>query len=100
MAKTKCIVVVLATALFLSCSAAFAQSISQVSGNGQLACEACPTHPITQFNPVVVQVKDATGKPLPGATVSWAFQSAQSGFGNVTSPSTVTDSNGQASNTF
>jgi uncharacterized protein (TIGR03437 family) len=100
MTKTKCIVVAIATALFLLCGSTFAQSIATFSGNGQLACEACPTKPITIFNPVVVLVKDATGKPLPNATVSWAFSSASSGFGNVISTTTTTDANGQSSNTF
>jgi uncharacterized protein (TIGR03437 family) len=100
MTKTKSIVVAFTAALFIISGSAQAQSISIVSGNGQLACQACPTKPITIFNPIVVQVKDASGKPLPGATVSWKFASTQAGFGNVISGQTVTDANGQSSNTF
>jgi len=109
MTKTKSIVLAFAVALFLLCNSAFAQAtLSIVSGNGQLACEACVGQgvPFIIFNPVVVQVKDApgpNGKPVAGATVTWVFNSdptTQAGFGNVTSSTTTTDANGQASTTF
>src|SRR5215831_6582937 len=100
MTKIKTIVVAFATALFILCGSAFAQSISIVSGNGQLACQSCPTKPITIYNPVVVLVKDASGKPLPNATVTWTFSSTLSASGNVISAQTTTDANGQSSNTF
>jgi uncharacterized protein (TIGR03437 family) len=100
MTKTKTIVLAFATALFIFSSSVHAQSISIVSGNGQLSCQSCPTKPITIFNPIVVLVKDASGRPLPNATVSWTFASSQSGFGNVISAQTLTDANGQSSNTF
>lgn len=99
MTKTNSIVVAIATALFIMCGSAAAQSISIVSGNGQLACEACPTLPVVAFNPLIVQVKDATGKLLPGATVTWTFASTQAAYGSVSNSSTVTDANGQASTT-
>jgi uncharacterized protein (TIGR03437 family) len=100
MTQIKSIVVVAVTLLFLLCGSASAQSISIVSGNGQLACQACPTKPITTYNPIVVLVKDSTGKPLPNATVSWTFSSSQAAFGNVATSITTTDVNGQSSNTF
>jgi len=100
MTNLKSIVVAIATVLFILSSSAFGQSISIASGNGQLTCQSCPTKPITQFNPAVVLVKDATGKPLPNATVSWTFTSSQSAFGNVLNSQTVTDASGQSSNVF
>jgi uncharacterized protein (TIGR03437 family) len=99
MTKIKSIVLCFATALIISGSAS-AQSISIVSGNGQLTCQACPTIPITIFNPLVVQVKDATGKLVPGATIAWTFNSNATVFGNVGQATTTTDANGQASNTI
>src|SRR5947209_9996925 len=57
--------------LFLfSAAIASAQSISIVSGNGQLICSQCPTRSFT-YDPLVVMVKDGRGVPVPNATVSW-----------------------------
>ena len=101
MTKSKCLVVAVATALFIVCGSASAQnvSLSIVSGNGQLICASCPTKPITSFNPLVVLVKDATGKPVPNATISWTFNSIQAATGSLTT-TTTTDANGQSSNTL
>src|SRR5689334_13915572 len=100
MTKIKTIIAVCAPLLVFSSVSALAQSISIVSGNGQLGCPTCPSKPITVFNPLVVSVKDATGRPLQGATVTWIFASTQSASGNVFTASTVTDANGQATNNF
>jgi uncharacterized protein (TIGR03437 family) len=101
MTKNKSLVFAVAIALFIICSSASAQnvSISIVSGNGQLICASCPTKPITTFNPLVVQVKDATGRPVPNATIAWTFTSIQSASGSLNS-TTTTDANGQSQNTL
>jgi len=101
MTKNKSLVFAVATALFLICSSASAQnvSISIVSGNGQLICASCPTKAITTFNPLVVLVKDTTGKPVPNATITWIFTSVQAATGSLNS-TTTTDANGQSQNTL
>src|ERR1051326_1416674 len=55
--------------LFLSTSAS-AQSISIVSGNGQVICSQCPTRSF-MFDPLVVMVKDGRGAPMANASVTW-----------------------------
>ena len=99
MTKSKCIAFAIAAALFLISGVASAQSISIVSGNGQLACEACPTRPITSFDNLVVLVKNAAGTPLQGATVNWAFTSIQSAAANIPAQ-TITDANGMTNIPF
>src|SRR4051794_39344477 len=73
--------------------AASAQTISIVSGDGQL------TPQFQVQDPMVVVVKDAQGKPLSGVTVNWTTSGGQ---GNLTrsdvNGNTVTDANGQTSN--
>jgi hypothetical protein len=64
----------------LGAGAARAQSISIVSGNGQLLDTA--TH--SQSNPLVVIVRDANGNPVKGATVNWT--ASPTGDGQWTNP--------------
>jgi len=70
-----------------------AQTISKVSGDGQLVIQA-----VLSSNPMVVLVRDASGNPLPNAKVTWAV--TPTGQGGVVSGSTTTDANGDASNIF
>ena len=84
------------TALFLFPAFCQAQTISIVSGNGQLVCPDCPVNP-QQYVPLVVQVNNAAGNPVANTTVTWT--ATQSGDTAVTAKST-TDSAGQASLAF
>jgi uncharacterized protein (TIGR03437 family) len=73
-----------------------AQTISIVSGDGQLVCPDCAGGPFA-FAPLVVQVNNAAGQPEANATVMWT--PTQQGLPSVTA-STTTNSAGQASYTF
>lgn len=84
------------TALFFSPVLCQAQSISIVSGNGQLVCPSC-TGPTAVFTPLVVVVVDSNGAPLANATVTWI--ATQYGNQPVTT-TTVTNFSGQASYVF
>ena len=81
--------------LLLLAGAAFSQTISIVSGDGQLVSTF--TNP--QSTPMVVVVHDAAGNPIPNATVTWAVISGTS-TGGLLNFKTTTDSNGQTSNDF
>jgi uncharacterized protein (TIGR03437 family) len=73
-----------------------AQTISIVSGNGQLVKAFFPSSA-----PLVVVVRDANGNPLKGVQVSWTVSGGTSGTpGILYAPQTTTDANGQATNTF
>ena len=63
-----------ATIAGLVCAgAASAQNtISVVSGNGQVTCSSCPPPVFQFFEPLVVKVTDASGQPVAGATVNWS----------------------------
>ena len=75
----------------LLAGAAFCQSISIVSGDGQVG----PT--LTNLPaPLVVLVRDASGNPLPNVTVTWAVTTQQGG--NLSFTTSKTDSNGNARN--
>ncbi len=65
-----------------------AGAITAVSGGGQ-------TDPVvaTLKNPLVVQVTDRTGNPLPGATITWT---ATVGGGTFDSTTTHTDASGRS----
>jgi uncharacterized protein (TIGR03437 family) len=78
----------------LGAGAARAQSITLVSGNGQLLDTL--TH--SQSLPLVVLLRDASGNPVKGATVNWSATPA--GHGNVASAQTTTDSTGQTQTFF
>ena len=72
MAKLKFLLWTLASVLFLVTGAS-AQTVSIVSGNGQMTCAFFCGIPF--FNPLVVVVKDANGAPVPNATVTWTVTS-------------------------
>jgi len=65
-----------------------AQSLTIVSGNGQLSFENFLSQPCT------VQAKDSSGNPVAGATVNFTLTQ---GFGGVQTPAATTDNNGMAS---
>ena len=65
-------------------------TVTLVSGNNQTGAVASPLPA-----PLVVQVTDAEGNPVSGVTVHWAAI----GGGSVSSPTSVTDANGDASMT-
>ncbi|MBZ5592731.1 MAG: hypothetical protein LAP39_10880 [Acidobacteriia bacterium] len=74
---------------------ALCQSISIVSGDGQLL------QPLVSgdfVQPLVVLVRDAAGNPLPNATVTWAVVTLQGG--GLAFITTKTDSTGQTSNSL
>ncbi|MBV8820275.1 MAG: Ig-like domain-containing protein, partial [Acidobacteriaceae bacterium] len=78
--------------LFVAAVTLPAQTLSIVSGTGQIVIE--------QFLsvPMVVQASDASGKPVAGATVTWSITQ---GSGTLEGPPTAqTDANGQASMIF
>jgi uncharacterized protein (TIGR03437 family) len=78
-----------------------AQTISAVSGNGQIVCQLCfSASPKTTYDPLVVRVLDAAGRPLPSATVTWQITAATGQAGSLSSSSTVTDATGQTSVQF
>jgi uncharacterized protein (TIGR03437 family) len=76
----------------LSTGAAFAQTVSIVSGQGQVVRSSNII-----ATPMVVLVRNASGNPVTGATVTWKLST---GGGTVLHPTTTTDSNGQTSNSF
>jgi uncharacterized protein (TIGR03437 family) len=77
----------------MAAATASAQTISILSGDGQVAAQNFAAQA-----PMVVVVKNLQGQPQAGVTVTWTITS---GGGSLLSGSTtVTDSNGQASNSF
>src|SRR5579871_1372882 len=85
------------TVLFLLPAFSQAQSLSIVSGNGQLVCLVCKGGPY-KFAPLWVQVYDSTGKSVgAGTVVTWT--ATQTGAPTQTGTST-TNSAGQASFTY
>jgi uncharacterized protein (TIGR03437 family) len=86
----------------LCTSALFAQvptNITIVSGNGQLICQTCFNASQPGFGLMAVRVTDANGNPVSGTTVNWAV-TAGGQAGQLSLPSTFTDSNGIATNIF
>ena len=86
------------TGLFLFPAFCQAQTISIVSGNGQLVCPDCPINP-QRYAPLVVQVNSATGSPVAaGVTVTWTTTQT----GNIApfTATSTTNSAGQASYPF
>ena len=77
----------------VSLTAASAQTISVVSGNGQVLGQSANLN----LSPLVVKVVDANGNPVPGATINW---NASAIFGNfflatgTNQWTSTTDSNG------
>jgi uncharacterized protein (TIGR03437 family) len=84
------------TALFLFPAFCQAQTVSIVSGNGQLVCPDCPVNP-QKYAALMVQVNDSSMKPVAGATVTWTITQPGS---PTTAPTSVTNSAGQASLAF
>src|SRR5438552_1831321 len=69
-----------------------AQTLTMVSGNGQLVFEQFPAS-----KPLTVQALDAFGRPAPNVPITWGIpQSA----GTVNPKTSTTDVNGQAQTTF
>jgi len=86
------------TALFLLPALCPAQSISIISGDGQVICPDCAyaTAALDSI-PMVVQVNNSSGQAMANTTVTWT--STQTGFTPVTATS-VTNSVGQATCNF
>jgi hypothetical protein len=78
--------------LFISAQVSSAQSLSVVSGDGQVTVQ----NNLANY-PLVVVATDASGKPLAGVRVTWSL----SGTGNLSDGNqTVTGPDGQTSNQF
>src|SRR5438093_10110393 len=78
--------------IVLAAAGAPAQTLSIVSGDGQVAPQNFQLP-----GPLLVVAKNASGNPVPGITVNWSL----SGPGNlVGGDRTVTDSSGQATNGY
>jgi uncharacterized protein (TIGR03437 family) len=86
-----------ALAGFLFAASASAQSVVIISGNGQMIC-TCAQTTFTEFDPIIVQVNDANGNPIPDATVNWAVTSLVPG--TLGSTQTFTGVNGQTPNFY
>src|SRR3954453_21428143 len=86
----KAIILLFVLALLVA-PAAFAQSLSIVSGNGQVVQEQ------RLSNPLVVQVKDAAGNPVAGVAVTWNIAP---GTGTLVGQTNTTDASGKASASF
>ena len=84
-------------AALLGSAPASAQTVSIVSGNGQLICGQCPTRTFI-FDPLVVVVRDARGNPMPNATVNWSVNNPPGSDGRLSSSATVTGADGTTSN--
>jgi uncharacterized protein (TIGR03437 family) len=100
---------VMAGTLFVLASAsAFAQTLTIISGNGQLTCPNCTTNPSAGFNPLVVELRDPGGNPIPNETVTWqvttpatsTFIQAQGLVNGATSTTTTTDASGRSQVSF
>ena len=100
MAKPKLLLSVLVFFL-LAAGAASAQTVSIVSGQGQVTCFICPNG----FDDLVVKVVDANGAPMANASVAWTV----TGIAAITDPNTgasgqtattATDSTGQPGSGF
>ncbi len=92
MNSTKAFILAALSFLILIPGGVHAQGISIVSGNGQLLQEQ-----FLSTTPLVVQIRDATGRPIAGAQVAWAVTQ---GSGTVVNQAGSTDGNGQASTYF
>ncbi len=69
-----------------------AQTLSIVSGNGQIVFGGFYSHTV----PMVVQANDSRGNPVKGVAITWSIQ----GTGSLSGPQSSTDQNGQASTSF
>lgn len=96
MARLKFLLLGLVCVLSFAAGSGSAQTVSIVSGTGQVICSGGQCS-LPFFDPLVVVVKDANGNPLPNQTVTWSVSGPGSILG---SNQTVTDANGQTSITF
>ena len=78
--------------LALATLPAFAQTITLVSGNGQMAQENFPA-----VKPMVIKAVNAAGAGIPNASVAWTVTQGEGALSEV---GTATDANGQASALF
>jgi uncharacterized protein (TIGR03437 family) len=85
--------------LLLFAGTAGAQTLSIVSGNGQLICSSCPTRTFA-FDPLVVIAKDARGNPVANVNVTWTANNPQGVDGHVSSATSTTGADGTTSNFF
>src|SRR5271165_4791700 len=93
--QNRLIIILAAFACLLVVTAASAQTVSVVSGNGQVICPGCFGANNVQFQLTIVKVTDANGNPLPNQTVTWTTTGAT--LGNTSS---ITDANGMTSTTL
>jgi uncharacterized protein (TIGR03437 family) len=92
MALLKSFVWTLSVLCLLAAGSAQAQTVSIVSGNGQLVLA------VHVSEPMIVKVTDAAGNPLKNVTVTWAVAA---GIGTLQQPLTsTTDNEGKTSKTF
>lgn len=98
----KKVLLLIVAALTVYAGVGCAQTVSIVSGNGQLTCPRCiQENPNVSFAPLVVLVKDASGNPAPGVPVTWVkVGGVDLGMGSLTNAVTTTDAAGMSSNTF
>src|SRR5437762_1688397 len=82
------------TLFFSGISALYAQTgtLSMVSGNGQVVLEQFLT-----TSPLVVQAKDASGRPISNLPVTWSITQ---GMGTLVTTTSTTDANGQSNTLF
>src|SRR5262245_17245539 len=88
---------ILAGLFLFTASIVSAQSISIVSGNGQIVCSLCPTRSF-QFDPLVVSVKNASGAPVANTTVTWTVKNLAGADARVINATTTTGADGTSSN--
>jgi uncharacterized protein (TIGR03437 family) len=85
-------------ALFFFPILSTAQTVSIVSGNGQLVCPICPGLTTQSFALLVVQVNGSNGSPVASTALTWTvMQTGGSNTTTTTTTTTTTDSSGQAS---
>ena len=98
MAKLKMLLWALACVLVVAAGTASAQTVSIVSGTGQVTCSFfCGAG---FFDPLVVVMKDGNGNPVANAVVTWSVSGPGTIQGGSSSATTTTDSTGQTSVTF
>ena len=74
-------------------------NLSVLSGNGEVACDTQgPTFQVYNNAPISVKATNASGSPVSGATVTWTLGTVQGESVSLASPTSITDSNGIATN--
>jgi uncharacterized protein (TIGR03437 family) len=75
-----------------------AANISVTQGNGQMICDGCPMTGLPFFDPLIVNVTDASGNPVPNAQVTWSIVSTTATFsGSLANTTTVTGASSSSS---